>query len=172
MEQKMFNFQTRGEKHRRLCAGSSPACEPGFTPVLILSLMVACFSLDMVYIQIMMEEDQKEGTPGSLQPFLSFCILFWASALYCQTGREFMGLCEAGKAGGISKAKAQMKRGIQVKLEQWAGRRQEQPQVPWVSEGDGPCTAAPLTQFLGEQRDLGMLMGDLGSLTEHWVHQL
>lgn len=59
MEQKMFHFQTGGEEHRRLCAGSSPACEPGFTPVLILSLMVACSSLDMVYIQIVMEEDQK-----------------------------------------------------------------------------------------------------------------
>lgn len=96
MEQKMFNFPTRGEKHGRLCAGSSPASEPGFTPVLILSLMVACFSLDMVYIQIVMEEDQKEGTPGSLQPFLSFCILFWASALYCQTGRELGGCVGLG----------------------------------------------------------------------------
>lgn len=100
MEQKMFNFPTRGEKHRRLCAGSSPASEPGFTPVLILSLMVACFPLDMVYIQIVMEEDQKEGTPGSLQPFLSFCILFWASALYCQTGMELVGLCGTGRALG------------------------------------------------------------------------
>lgn len=97
MEQKMFNFQTRGEKHRRLCAGSSPACEPDFTPVLILSLMVACFSLDMVYIQIMMEEDQKEGAPGSLQPFLSFCILFWASAPCCQCWKGARG---AGRALG------------------------------------------------------------------------
>lgn len=131
MEQKMFNFPTRGEKHGRLCAGSSPASEPGFTPVLILSLMVACFSLDMVYIQIVMEEDQKEGTPGSLQPFLSFCILFWASALYCQTGRNSGAVWDwegTGKAGGASaKPKALMKRGTQVKLEQWAGRRQEQP---------------------------------------------
>lgn len=131
MEQKMFNFPTRGEKHGRLCAGSSPASEPGFTPVLILSLKVAYFSLDMVYIQIVMEEDQKEGTPGSLQPFLSFCILFWASALYCQTGRELGGCVGLGGHWEgwrcISKAKALMKRGTQVKLEQWAGRRQEQP---------------------------------------------
>lgn len=128
MEQKMFNFQTRGEKHRRPCAGSSPACEPDFTPVLILSLMVACFSLDMVYIQIMMEEDQKGGTPGSLQPFLSFCILFWASALCCQTGREFVGLCEMGgrwEGWRYQQSQAQVKRGTQVQLEQWAGRRQE-----------------------------------------------
>lgn len=98
--------------------------------MLILSLMVACFFLDMVYIQMMMEEDQKEGAPGSLQPFLSFCVLFWASALYCQAGRELVGL--GGHWEGwrcISKAKAQTKRETQVKLEQGAEGRQEQPRA-------------------------------------------
>lgn len=58
--------------------------------------MVACFLLDMVYIQNMMEEDQKEGTPGSLRPFLGFCILFWAFAVYFQTGRGLWGCAGLG----------------------------------------------------------------------------
>lgn len=130
MEQKMFNFQTRGEKHRRLCAGCSPACEPDFTPVLILSLMVACLSLDMVYIQIVMEEDQKEGAAGSLQPFLSFCILFWASALYWQTGRELVGLGGTGRALGRLEVHQQSQspgeRRDPSQAGAGAGRRQEQ----------------------------------------------
>jgi len=64
--------------------------------------MAACFLLDMVYIQNVMEEDQKEGAPGSLQPFLSFCILFWASAPYFQAGRGLVGLRGTGMVlGGL-----------------------------------------------------------------------
>lgn len=68
--------------------------------------MVVCCFLDMVYIQNMMEEDQKEGTPGSLQPFLSFCILFWA---FCTIFPDWKGTHgavwdwdSAGRAGGAS----------------------------------------------------------------------
>lgn len=99
--------------------------------MLILSLMVACFSLDMVYIQIVMEEDQKEGAPGSLQPFLSFFILFWASDCIARLeGSSWGWVGLGGHWEGwrcISKAKAQLKGGTQAKLEQGAGRKQEQP---------------------------------------------
>lgn len=62
--------------------------------------MLACFLLDMVYIQNMMEEDQIERTPGLLQPFLSFCIVFWAFASYFQSGKGLVELCGTGRALG------------------------------------------------------------------------
>lgn len=99
--------------------------------------MVACFLLDMVYIQNVMEEDRKEGTPGSLQPFSasesSSGLLHHISRLEGAVWDWEGWMC-------VSRGKAQMERGARGGTSgQRAGRRQEQPVAlpgpaqPWRS---------------------------------------
>lgn len=88
--------------------------------------MVACFLLDMVYIQSMMEEDQKEGTPGSLQPFSASAS--FSGLLHCISRLE--GLCGTGRVlGGL--VLHQLRRSPDgnrsLKGQVRAERRQEQP---------------------------------------------
>lgn len=106
--------------------------------------MVACSLLDMVYIQNMMEEDRKEGTPGSLQPFSASAS---SSGLLHHISRLEGNSCGCVGLGGhwegwrcVSRGKAQMERGARRGMSgQWAGRRQEQPVAlpglaqPWRS---------------------------------------